>query len=459
MFNRLKSLIAAPVFADEEATRLAGLLTVILRATFVAALVLTSTLTLLEPGNDPLPRLALGAVAAVMILGLFVLMRTGRVRLVSVLMPSGLLAVVTASLVQFGDIQGPVVGGYYVVIVVAGLLLGAQGSFAFTLFSMLATLGVLLVSVQGAPLNSPEVVTELQAWFVHAGLFSVTAVLLSVAAGNIREGLETARRLFAEMRRRAAQLSLLEEVSRQVAGTLDEQEIFQRTVTAIVNRFGFAEAAISLSVGGDQLELVAITGTEDLGFNPGFRQKVGEGIIGHVAETRAIYLTNDVGHDAYYFSSPGRQVGSALGLPMLREGQLMGVLYVESSAPGAFETDDVRTLETLANHIATALQNARLYARARDRLREMTALQSVSHTVASSLELSQIFQTVVQLLQDTFGYHYVSIYRLDGEVLRLGAQVGYPAELIYYEIPITTGITGRTARTRQTQFVDRKSVV
>jgi len=276
--------------------------------------------------------------------------------------------------------------------------------------------------------------------------------ILDLLADQASVALEQAR-LFEAERRRAALLSLLEEVSRQVAGTLDEQEIFHRTVTAIVNRFGLAEAAISLPVGGDELELVAIAGTEDMGFTPGFRQKVGEGIIGHVAESQATYVTNDISRDAYYFSSPGRQAGSALGLPMLRERQLVGVLYVESSAPGAFETDDVRALETLANHVATTLQNARLYARTRDRLREMTALQSVSHTVASSLELSQIFQTVVQLLQDTFGYHYVSIYLLDGEVLRLGAQVGYPAELTYYEIPITTGITGRAARTRQTQFV------
>jgi diguanylate cyclase (GGDEF)-like protein len=276
--------------------------------------------------------------------------------------------------------------------------------------------------------------------------------VLDLLADQAAAALEQAR-LFEAERRRAAQLGLLEEVSREAAGTLDEQEIFRRTVTAIVNRFGFAEAAVSLPVGDDELELAAITGTEDMGFAPGFRQKVGQGIIGHVAASRAVYVAGDLLHDPYYYHPRGPRAGSAVGLPMLREGELVGVLYVESSASGAFEADDVRTLETLANHVATAAQNARLYAQARDRLREMAALQSVSQTVASSLEPRAILYTVIQLLQDTFGYHYVSIYLLDGDVLRLGAQVGYPAELTYHEIPITSGITGRTVRTRQTQFV------
>ena len=87
--------------------------------------------------------------------------------------------------------------------------------------------------------------------------------------------------------RRSAHLSLLEEVGRQITNSLDEREILERTLEAVVNKFGYAEAAISLLVNDDILEIAAISGTQDFGYQPGFRQKTGEGIIGHVAETQA----------------------------------------------------------------------------------------------------------------------------------------------------------------------------
>jgi len=67
--------------------------------------------------------------------------------------------------------------------------------------------------------------------------------------------------------------------------------------------------------------------------------------------------------------------------------------------------------------------------------------------------LEQIFQTVVETLHTTFGYNFVSIYLLDGNVLRLGAQIGYPLELIYREIPITSGIVGRAVQSAKTEFI------
>ena len=85
-----------------------------------------------------------------------------------------------------------------------------------------------------------------------------------------------------------------------------------------------------------------------------------------------------------------------------------------------------QTLQTLANQVATSFQKARLYARTQEHLQVMTTLQSISHTVASSLDLDEILNNVIQLFKDSFGYTYLSIYLLDGDTLHLGAQLGYP---------------------------------
>jgi diguanylate cyclase (GGDEF)-like protein len=57
------------------------------------------------------------------------------------------------------------------------------------------------------------------------------------------------------------------------------------------------------------------------------------------------------------------------------------------------------------------------------------------------------------MMKRSFGYRYVSIYLLGENILRLGAQAGYDEKDIFYEIPISRGIAGRTVRTRQIQFI------
>ncbi len=253
-------------------------------------------------------------------------------------------------------------------------------------------------------------------------------------------------------RREVAQLALLEEAGQLVSGSLDESEILQRAVEAVVNRFGYAEAGASMLVEGDKLELQAVSGTEDTGFRRGYRQGIGEGIIGHVGETGQVYVSGDIEQDPYYYTI-GHRSGSAAGVPLLNEGQLMGVLYVESTAKDAFKQSDIQTLRALVSHMVTAVNKARLYASSQDHLVMMTTLHTVSQIITSTLELDHIFQTVLQLLKDTYGYTHLSIYLLEKDLLHLRAQIGYSDDSVLREIPITEGVIGRTVRTQEMQFV------
>ncbi|HET9909046.1 MAG TPA: GAF domain-containing protein, partial [Anaerolineales bacterium] len=276
---------------------------------------------------------------------------------------------------------------------------------------------------------------------------------LQTLTAHVTTGVQKAR-LYEAERRRALQLTLLEEASRQIAGLLDEREICQHVVQTVVRSFGYAEASILMAVEKDELELIAISGTEDMGFRAGFRAKVGRGIVGHVALTQETYITSDISRDAYYATPPaGPRTGSAMCMPMLYEDELLGVLYIESVILNDFDTDIAHTFQTLTSHTVTAIQRARLFGISHHRLKAITAVQSVSQTVASSLELEQIFQTVVDMLKNTFGYTFVSIYLLEGEVLQLGAQIGYPLAMVYTEIPVAFGIAGRAVQSRQIQFI------
>jgi diguanylate cyclase (GGDEF)-like protein/PAS domain S-box-containing protein len=168
--------------------------------------------------------------------------------------------------------------------------------------------------------------------------------------------------LYEKEHRRAVQLHLLHVVSQGIAATLDEKEILQRASDALVDHFGYDWAGAGMLVGEDELEAVAMAGAAEHGIRLGYRQKLDQGIIGHVAQTRLAYLANDVSRDPFYYHPGGAVPGSALALPLIREGKLLGVLYMESSRPGAFGEQEVQVFETLSSQVATAIENARLYA-------------------------------------------------------------------------------------------------
>lgn len=260
------------------------------------------------------------------------------------------------------------------------------------------------------------------------------------------------KELFDAQVRRSEQLSLLEEVASGIVNSLNEDEILQKTVDAMVERFNFSEAAISLLVDENFMEVSAISGKEDFGYRTGFRQEVGSGIIGHVAETRETYISDNVAEDPYYFSTDNRK-GSAIAVPILNNGRLLGVLYVEYSRRGLFYADDAQTLQTLSNYVASSLERARLFAKTQANLKVISTVQEVSHIISSSLDLDEIFKTFVRVLRESFGYSHVSIYLLEGEDLHMGAQSGYLDDAAFHKLHISQGVIGRTARTKKTQFI------
>lgn len=255
-------------------------------------------------------------------------------------------------------------------------------------------------------------------------------------------------------KRRSSQLGLLEETGRIIADSFDETEILQRAIDAIIERFGYAIAAISIVVENETVEAAVISGTEDFGYTPGFRQKFGEGIVGYTAQIQKTYVTNNVSKDPYYFSS-SEHFGSAICTPILKQGDLYGVLYIESLEPNTFDDLDIKTLETLARQISGALQRATLYKDTQENLRILSIIQNISKTITSSLEKETIARQVISELQRAFGYTHLSIYTLEDDYLNIVAEIGYPdKETVYEKIHISQGVHGKTIRTKTVQFIE-----
>jgi GAF domain-containing protein len=166
------------------------------------------------------------------------------------------------------------------------------------------------------------------------------------------------------LERRAGYLEATATVARSAALELDVRELLSRVVVSISEQFGFYHTGIFfLEPAGEWLALQAASsegGRRMLA--RGHRLRVGEGIVGTAAQQGRYRLALDVGKDAVFFDNPDLpETRSEVALPLQARGEIIGVLDVQSTEPQAFSDEDVAALEALADQVAVALSNARLF--------------------------------------------------------------------------------------------------
>jgi len=102
----------------------------------------------------------------------------------------------------------------------------------------------------------------------------------------------------------------------------------------------------------------------------GHRLRVGEeGIVGYVTGQGRPRIALDVGDDAVFFENPDLpDTRSEIALPLRARGEIIGALDVQSMEPEAFTEEDVAMLQALADQVAMAISNARLFQQAEESL-------------------------------------------------------------------------------------------
>ncbi|MDQ2745187.1 MAG: GAF domain-containing protein, partial [Chloroflexota bacterium] len=89
--------------------------------------------------------------------------------------------------------------------------------------------------------------------------------------------------------------------------------------------------------------------------------------------------------------SVGRELSEAkVWVPLNTGNRTIGVLSAQSPHPDAYSFDDVQTLSVIASQAAVAIENARLYAKSQDNVRQMQALLHAAQTINSSLDLQTV---------------------------------------------------------------------
>ena len=176
----------------------------------------------------------------------------------------------------------------------------------------------------------------------------------------------------AALARRTGYLEATAAVSKDVTSELDVRVLLTKVVTEISERFGIYHTGIFLlDATGTWAELQAASsaGGQKM-LARGHRLQVGQqGMVGYVSRTGQARIALDVGADATYFDNPDlAETRSEMALPLRARGETMGVLDVQSTQPQAFVQEDIAALQALADQVAMAISNARLFQQAQESL-------------------------------------------------------------------------------------------
>lgn len=225
-------------------------------------------------------------------------------------------------------------------------------------------------------------------------------LVLRALADNIAIAIESTR-LFQRVRIRADQLSTVSEVSRAITFILDIEELLQRIVTLIKERFGFpfvhlftvdqVRRKIVFKAGsGERSPLYSKAGVS-------FDLDANIGVIPWVVQHGQTKRINNVKEEPLFLESPYSQAiaGSEMAIPLKFGGEVLGVLDIQHEQINSFLGEDQQLMETLADNIAIAIRNARLYHSERWRRQVAESLRDVAGLFSEDTALKDILDAIL----------------------------------------------------------------
>ncbi len=263
-----------------------------------------------------------------------------------------------------------------------------------------------------------------------------------------------------QVRRSLDELEALHKVNSAVNSSLDLDSVLNLTVQAVAEVMNVDVCAVYVfdreQENQESMILRAARGLNQKAIG-NVRVHVGEGVTGASAKEGKPISVYDIWADSRFRYVPTLHEDSSrsmLSVPVIlftRE-KLVGVINVQSRSYRSWTTEEIRFLEMVAGEIAMAIENARLYQQTDERLRqkvqELTTLQTVSNMVVASLDLSKVLHLIVEQASLLVGADMSSIYELkaDSAYLTIIANHGLSEEYVKnMRVKLGEGPVGRSA--------------
>jgi PAS domain S-box-containing protein len=221
--------------------------------------------------------------------------------------------------------------------------------------------------------------------------------LITVIADQAGIAVENARLYTAEQERRRF-ASTLQEIARTISSALDPALVFPQVLEQLERVVHFRSASIQV-IDRDELRLVAARGFDDneavIGLTLPIREDV---FVGRVVASRQPIVVHDVQQDPAWIRSDdlpeSTQIRGWICAPLLVRDRAVGVLNVDSHEAGAYGPGEVEVVMAFADHAATAVLNAQLFAESQRQVHAMVALAETARVVSGSLNLDEVLHRI-----------------------------------------------------------------
>lgn len=208
-----------------------------------------------------------------------------------------------------------------------------------------------------------------------------------------------------DLQRRAVQIQTAAEVAQSAISATNLQELLSTTVNLIVERFGYYYASIFLiDDTGQNAVLREATGRigKEL-INRSYRLPVGSrSVVGWVTLNNMHRIVSETSSDPLFLQDELLpQTRSEACVPLAVGSHVMGALDVQSTSANAFSEPDLAVLQTLANQIASGIQNLRMLEATRINLDEMSLLFKASQQIGQAETVDEVLRHTASALHRT----------------------------------------------------------
>ncbi len=202
-------------------------------------------------------------------------------------------------------------------------------------------------------------------------------------------------------RTRATELELIVRIVQRVSAILDRRELVTSVVDIIGTTLDYYHVHIYLYDEERQF-LVIQAGTGEAGASmalQGHRIARGKGLVGRAAESNLPVVVPDVNKDGGWLPNALLpETRAEVAVPIRRADRVLGVLDVQHDVAAGLGESDARVLQTIADQIAVALENAQLYEQVQRRVDQEMLLNSITQKIQNTIEVDEALQVAVREL-------------------------------------------------------------
>ncbi len=215
---------------------------------------------------------------------------------------------------------------------------------------------------------------------------------------ELKETLENLERRVAD---RTRDLDLSAQISRRLSTVLDERQLVYEVIDQLQQAYNFYHVHIYLFDDANEY-LVLAGGTGEAGkalMEKHHKLARGKGMVGRAAETNSIVLASDVTQQPAWLPNPLLpETRSEMAVPISLGELVMGVLDVQHNQVGGLKESHAEMIQSMANQVAIALQNSRLFAMAQSEAENQVMVGEIARQIQSTTNLADAMQTAVREL-------------------------------------------------------------